>query len=179
MSEKFGGEIRKAGWEAPHAETFEDSVRSIESAMQILQGIKEFLVRHGAPLDGGQCVLEVGSGKGYLLQALRKENIDVVGVDARPRDVESGRLVGARIEQLPFANESFDTVLSEGVFAENVYVQDQEKMLAEIARVLKKGGVFLRAGASEFNATARPYVAGLQLVSGPLRKYGLNLYRKG
>jgi ubiquinone/menaquinone biosynthesis C-methylase UbiE len=47
------------------------------------------------------------------------------------------RLLEGRIEQLPFETETFDTVVSTGMFA---YASDRPRMLAEMARVLRPGG---------------------------------------
>ena len=48
-----------------------------------------------------------------------------------------------RIEKLPFADESFDLIVSNAVFDTNSYhSQDQAEMVKEIARVLKQAGIY-------------------------------------
>lgn len=94
-------------------------------------------------------ILEVGSGKSVFLDYLQKQGVDAVGVDARPRgETEGLPIVAARIEQLPFPDETFDVVLSNSVFDTSVYDQDHRLMLEEISRVLRPGGVY--AGTANF-----------------------------
>jgi ubiquinone/menaquinone biosynthesis C-methylase UbiE len=95
-------------------------------------------------------VLEVGVGTGLSFQ--HYPDIDeLVGVDpsepmlrrARNRARELGReitLVEAPAEALPFADESFDTVVTLAVLCS---VEDPARALAEIRRVLKPGGRFI------------------------------------
>jgi ubiquinone/menaquinone biosynthesis C-methylase UbiE len=101
----------------------------------------------GVPLNKDTKVLEVGSGNAMHLNALRDHGVDVVGVDARPRG-ESGPQVAARVEQLPFQDEAFDVVVGIAVFDTDVYNQDQAMMFKDVARVLKKGGVFIASAGS-------------------------------
>lgn len=91
-------------------------------------------------------VLEIGSGTTEFLNYLRNEGVDAVGVDFRPRGTTSGVVVAARIEQLPFPNESFDAITSTAVFDAGVYDQDQKAMIAEIARVHKPEGAYVSRG---------------------------------
>ena len=143
MSERFRGEVRKASIE--HVRTWEEGIKNPEAAKASLKLIKHILHEHGLSIGKRAHVLEVGSGLGLLLQEMRAAGINSVGVDARPRGEEK-RLIGARIEQLPFGDALFDLVLSNAVFDANVYDQDQAAMLLEIARVLKIGGVLYLNG---------------------------------
>lgn len=97
----------------------------------------------------GACsrVLDVGTGEGQCARALRAVGVDVVGVDpaaaqlrvAAARDAD-GALVRGTVEHLPFADASVDGALACLVFE---HVADHEPALAEVARVLRPGGVFL------------------------------------
>jgi SAM-dependent methyltransferase len=66
----------------------------------------ELLMRHG-----GQRILDVGSGNGRYVDALRAIGRDAVGVDLRPlvADAGIGATVIAEAAALPFAAQSFDT----------------------------------------------------------------------
>lgn len=90
--------------------------------------------------------VEVGSGNGTLLNFLRKEGLDIEGVDVEPR---GEGVMRADIAALPYKDESFDCVISKHVFDRVVYPsQDEQKgktMQREIARVLKKGGWYYAA----------------------------------
>jgi SAM-dependent methyltransferase len=88
-------------------------------------------------------VLDVGCGDGHFAEiAYRGRTIDV-GLDPMPRDLAEARsrrspyrrLVRASATDLPFADESFGTVLSNSVLE---HVPDVERALAEISRVLRR-----------------------------------------
>ena len=105
--------------------------------------IKSHLERIGLFPSPNPKILELGSGNGIALEEMKKEGLDAVGVDLRPRSDKDVVQVAARIEQLPFADESFDLIYSSSVFDDDLYKQDQRAMLEECARVLKKGGLFV------------------------------------
>ena len=100
----------------------------------------------------GETVLDVGCGAGVdtlLAALLTGPQGEATGLEfspamlarARANQAESGvanaRFVPGNAEALPFADRSFDLVVSSGVF--NLVV-DKEKALAEAFRVLKSGG---------------------------------------
>ena len=110
---------------------------------------------HGAALrrklvaEASGRVLEVGVGTGQSFVHYPQVD-ELVGVEpsepmlrrARGRAAETGRavtLVQAPAEQLPFENESFDTVVTMAVLCT---VDDPERSLREIRRVLRPGGRF-------------------------------------
>lgn len=100
----------------------------------------------GIPLKKDSKILEIGSGQGILLNVLKEKGYAVVGVDAFPRAEANPPQVAARIEQLPFPDNTFDVVLGVAVFDSHVYSQEQDLMIQEIKRVLKSGGVFTGFG---------------------------------
>jgi 2-polyprenyl-6-hydroxyphenyl methylase/3-demethylubiquinone-9 3-methyltransferase len=93
-------------------------------------------------------VLDIGCGAGFLSNHLAREGIAVTGLDASQASIdvaarhdETGAvryLLGDALH-LPFANESFDVVCAMD-FLE--HVEDPAAVVAEVARVLKPGGVF-------------------------------------
>jgi arsenite methyltransferase len=100
----------------------------------------------------GEAVLDLGSGSGtdvFCAATLVGPTGRVVGVDmtgeqlakaARLRDAHGFaqvELVEAHIEELPFADASFDAVVSNGVI--NLSPR-KDRVFAEAARVLKPGG---------------------------------------
>ena len=96
----------------------------------------------------GKDVLEVGCGTGVHARLLAQAGARVTAVDLTPTAVELTRrrleLAGleadvreADAESLPFADASFDFVWSWGVVHHS---ENTERVLAEIARVLKPGG---------------------------------------
>ena len=102
------------------------------------------------PVEEGDVVLDLGTGSGYALRALRdtKGAGRGYGLDGSPEmvgnarsyteDTDLGFLVGD-FDELPLADDSVDHVWSMEAF---YYAADPEHTLSEIARVLKPGGTF-------------------------------------
>src|SRR2546430_649004 len=83
----------------------------------------EFLRRVAAVLKGRLDILEIGCGKGMLLNSLSNLGHNVTGIDLEPSAIEACRAsfpgVDARIgsgDCIEFPAESFDVVLSFDVF---------------------------------------------------------------
>jgi SAM-dependent methyltransferase len=96
---------------------------------------------------GAGAVLEIGSGKGRMLEALRREGHDAQGVEINESMIqESRRLYGnlpiRKVDgpMLPFDDRTFTTVVSLDVFE---HIPDTDAHLREVARVLQPGGSYL------------------------------------
>jgi 2-polyprenyl-3-methyl-5-hydroxy-6-metoxy-1,4-benzoquinol methylase len=100
----------------------------------------------------GELVLDIGSGLGvdsFIASIQTGSDGNVVGVDisrkevdhatvrAKERVFQNVEFVVADMEKLPFEDESFDVVISNGAFC---LAPNKEKAFAEIFRVLKPGG---------------------------------------
>ena len=103
----------------------------------------------GLAVEAGTRVLDVGCGAGLFLSLARDGGATVAGLDAAQGliAVARRRLPGARIEhgdieELPFADESFDVVTGFNSFQ---YAASPESALAEARRVLRPGGRLLAA----------------------------------
>ena len=105
-----------------------------------------------AALQPGDEVLDLGSGSGtdvFTAAELVGEMGYVVGVEMTDEQLEKARrlrdrdrylqvgLIEGRIEQLPFEDESFDVVMSNGVINLSPV---KDRVFAEAARVLRPGG---------------------------------------
>ncbi len=99
----------------------------------------------------GKAALDVSCGGGLLAEEFARLGCAVTGVDpsapslatARAHAARSGLTIGycAGVgEDLPFADARFDIVYCCDVLE---HVDDPDRVIAEIARVLKPGGVFL------------------------------------
>jgi SAM-dependent methyltransferase len=80
----------------------------------------------------GRTALDVATGGGHVARRLREEGFDVVTVDPAPG---MGADTTARAEDLPFADASFDTVVSR-VAAH--HFDDVHRAMGEMARVSGK-----------------------------------------
>lgn len=99
----------------------------------------------------GKTALEVGSGGGILTEEICKMGFTTTGIEPAEQSMQAARehakAEGLTItyqqgtgEQLPFADQSFDSVFCCDVLE---HVRDLPKVIAEISRVLKPGGVFI------------------------------------
>jgi len=99
-------------------------------------------------LRAGERVLDVAAGNGNATLAAARRWCEVISTDYVPALLERGRMRAAAeglavefeqadAENLPYADASFDVVLSTfGV----MFTPDQEKAAAELARVCRAGG---------------------------------------
>lgn len=91
-------------------------------------------------------VLEIGCGKGAILDQLQKAGFLVTGVDLDAAALAHCRAAHADLpvavasgDTLPFNEHSFDAVLSFDVFE---HIRDSDRHLREVRRVLKPGGCY-------------------------------------
>lgn len=99
------------------------------------------LIRQAVPLEGAT-ILDAGCGVGVYVQRFRSLSQDVHGVDIDPERVrEAGAYLPnirvASAEQLPYADDTFDVILSHEVLE---HVGDDRQAVREAYRVLKPGG---------------------------------------
>jgi len=96
-------------------------------------------------------VLDLGCAGGFMAEAMAVRGANVTGIDpaveaiaaARSHARTSGLSIGYDIgvgEALPYADGSFDAVICVDVLE---HVRDLKQVLAEVARVLRPGGLFL------------------------------------
>lgn len=99
----------------------------------------------------GKTALEVGSGGGILTEEICKMGFVTTGIDPAEESIYTAsnhaKAEGLSItyekgtgEQLPYPDQSFDCVFCCDVLE---HVRDLPKVIAEISRVLKPGGVFI------------------------------------
>lgn len=140
----------------------------------------------------GLRVLDIGCGDAGVLIALAEAGAHAHGIEpfepsvarGRVRAEEHGVSVDLRAglaETLPFADATFDLVLLDNVLE---HVQDRERTLDEIARVLRPGGVLYLVTPKPFalhSLVSDPHyaMAGLVLLPRPLQKWYFERVRGG
>ncbi len=98
----------------------------------------------------GKTALEVGCGGGILTEEIRKMGFNTTGIDPSENSLQTARnhaaAGGLEIkyeqgtgERLPYPDQSFDCVFCCDVLE---HVRDLPKVISEISRVLKPGGIF-------------------------------------
>jgi len=126
-----------------------------------------------------QYILDIGCGTGYTACLLAKNyQVDVVAADINSKVLEEAKKritkenVGNKVttikvdtHKLPFPSNTFDAVIAESVLA----FCDKMKVVSEVYRVLKPGGVF---GDNEGTYLKPPPA---QLPSFLLKSYGLDV----
>jgi ubiquinone/menaquinone biosynthesis C-methylase UbiE len=102
------------------------------------------------PVEAGDTVLDLGTGSGYVLRALR-ETAGIgrgYGLDASPEMLRNARsytddprvgFLRGDFDTVPFSTSSIDHVFSMEAF---YYAQNPRQTLEEIRRVLRPGGTF-------------------------------------
>ena len=99
-----------------------------------------------AELGSAGRVLDVGCGDGQVARALAAAGCAVTGIDPTARNLEVARERGGGPEyvegaagDLPFPDAHFDAVVACLVFE---HIDDVDAAIAEVARVLRPGGLF-------------------------------------
>lgn len=161
----------KAWWDDLYQQLYaeNDAVLSAEDYLQQLDHLEDFfkktdhLAVNEMPINelAGKRVLEIGSGSGANSALFKKHGADIVSVDITPGRVIStalkfrlvpggpGRAYQADAERLPFRDESFDVVYSNGVLHHS---EDTGQCISEVLRILKPGGLAVLMLYSRYSA---------------------------
>lgn len=120
-----------------------DNLRGLEAFFHRNRArvVRRLVARHAVP---GAPILDAGCGTGLNLRHLPKGS---VGLDINPRNVALLRerlpdhvVVEGDVEQMPFADHSFGTVLCTEVIE---HIPDPSRAIAEFRRVLRPDGVLI------------------------------------
>lgn len=126
-----------------HSSGFAVNTGRRNKAMKIVQILQENTERQKRP-----SLLDIGTGNGEIASYLSRY-YDVVSVDVvDQRDIRNGfTFVQLKGEKLPFADKSFDVVVSNHVIE---HVANADLHLSEIRRVLKDEGIVYLATPNRF-----------------------------
>ncbi len=131
------------------ANWWSDDIRWVRTLKNLVPGRLKWFDRH---IDWtGIDVLDLGCAGGFMAEALTDKGARVTGIDPAAKAIEAARAhadaSGKHIsydvgvgEDLPYADGCFDAVVCVDVLE---HVADLSKVLAEVARALKPGGMFL------------------------------------
>lgn len=126
-----------------------DDIRWVRTLKNLVPGRLAWFDRH---IDWqGRDVLDLGCAGGFMAEAMAQRGANVTGIDpaaeaidaARAHARSSGLRIGYDVgvgEALPYDDASFDAVVCVDVLE---HVADLAKVLFEVARTLRPGGVFL------------------------------------
>jgi ubiquinone/menaquinone biosynthesis C-methylase UbiE len=117
------------------------------------------LALQGLTIHSDTQVLDLCCGSGQTTQFLVKLSQNVTGLDASPKSLERARqnvpeasYIEAFAEKMPFADNLFDVVHT-SVALHEMQPQQLRKIINEVYRVLKPGGVFTLV---DFHAPTNP-----------------------
>lgn len=130
--------------------------------------------------QSGERILDLGCGDGQLTTRIAQSGATVKGVDASAAMVEAARSRGINAEQadaerLPFPAGEFDAVFSNAALH---WVRGQDEMMAEVHRVLKRGGRFVAemGGHGNIAAIQTAFLAVLERHGHSQREEGVNYF---
>jgi len=126
-----------------------DDIRWVRTLKNLVPGRLAWFDRHIA--WAGKDVLDLGCAGGFMAEAMAGRGASVTGIDPAADAVAAARRHAASEgfsirydvgvgEALPYADASFDAVVCVDVLE---HVADLAKVLSEVARVLRPGGLFL------------------------------------
>ncbi len=126
-----------------------DDIRWVRTLKNLVPGRLSWFDRHMDWQD--KEVLDLGCAGGFMAEAMAVRGARVTGIDPAAVAIEAARgharSTGLHIdydvgvgEALPYKNAGFDTVVCVDVLE---HVADLHKVLAEVTRVLRPGGLFL------------------------------------
>jgi ubiquinone/menaquinone biosynthesis C-methylase UbiE len=100
-------------------------------------------------------ILDVGIGNGRMSNFIFRNSPRIdIGIDSEESGLESARktkkyrkVMHTNAENMPFDDASFNTVVSNSTFE---HITDDAKAISEVARVLKKNGLFFITVPSEY-----------------------------
>ncbi|MDJ0822836.1 MAG: bifunctional 2-polyprenyl-6-hydroxyphenol methylase/3-demethylubiquinol 3-O-methyltransferase UbiG [Paracoccaceae bacterium] len=126
-----------------------DDIRWVRTLKNLVPGRMRWFDRQ---IDWqGKAVLDLGCAGGFMAEALARRGADVTGIDPARDALRAARAHAAGEgldirydegvgEALPYADAGYDAVVCVDVLE---HVADLDTVLAEVARVLKPGGLFL------------------------------------
>jgi SAM-dependent methyltransferase len=158
-----------------------DRERRLRKAMKIVSALREW---GGQPLCSAVC-LDIGCSSGIITAALATQFYRILGIEYdpvalvhAPRDIPSNTFfVQADAMRLPVMSESVDIALCSQVYE---HVPDDVRLIHEIYRILKPGGVVFFSGPNKLYPVEPHYfLPFLHWLPSRWADLYLKLFRKG
>ena len=131
------------------ADWWSDDIRWVRTLKNLVPGRLAWFDRH---IDwDAKMVLDLGCAGGFMAEAMTNKGAKVTGIDPAAQAISAATARAEQMDQtiqynvgvgenLPYPDDHFDAVVCVDVLE---HVADLAKVLAEVARVLKPGGLFL------------------------------------
>jgi acetyltransferase-like isoleucine patch superfamily enzyme len=137
--------INEGGWNFSRVERF-STQETPQSYWPYIQHRINFVLENIIKDD---IILDIGCGEGYITDQMSKISPNIIGIDYSPEaiDCAAKRYPHIQFHEMPvtlldFPDHSFDKIICLKVI-EHLTILQAAKMLSEIYRVLKPGGVLL------------------------------------
>ncbi|MGZ8756249.1 MAG: class I SAM-dependent methyltransferase [Acidimicrobiia bacterium] len=154
----------------------ENRAHGYRMAFDFNRSLFKVLIRHLQPTPGEK-ILDVGCSRGFYMQAMAVYAVDVIGIDSSEvsvMDAVSDRVELGDATSLRFADETFDKVFSLHTIE---HLPDPGKLISEIGRVLKPGGVAIIVYPWELFRGMQAIGAAVRLYRNPLLAGRVHLHR--
>jgi 2-polyprenyl-6-hydroxyphenyl methylase/3-demethylubiquinone-9 3-methyltransferase len=131
------------------ADWWSDDIRWVRTLKNLVPGRLAWFDRH---IDwDAKMVLDLGCAGGFMAEAMTNKGAKVTGIDPAAQAIAAATARAEQMDQtiqynvgvgenLPYPDDYFDAVVCVDVLE---HVADLNKVLTEVARVLKPGGLFL------------------------------------
>lgn len=132
------------------------------------ESLIQFIARNYYRKDRSKVrLLEVGCGAGANVWYMAREGFEVTGIDASATGIQIAksrldsegllaRMIIGDVSRLPFESEYFDAVIDSECIYSNRF-EDAEKILDEVKRVLRTGGLFYSRTFTDKNYIGQRY----------------------
>lgn len=131
------------------ANWWSDDIRWVRTLKNLVPGRLKWFDKHAD--WSGKAVLDLGCAGGFMAEAMAARGASVSGIDpaqdaivaAQQHAAENNLDISYNVgvgEQMPYPDATFDIVVCVDVLE---HVKDLNQVLAEVARVLKPGGLFM------------------------------------
>ena len=151
-----------------YSRRIEDALPFFAKEHDVFIQIKAEIVRRMAALvqrDGVVHVLDLGCGVGRLEHFLREGQLRMVGMDVSPKELDKARIDNPHCtfevfdgQTIPSHDSRFDLVFAINVF-HHVPLGNRQRLLEEMTRVTRSGGLVALFEHNPFNPLTRRVVA--------------------